>query len=550
MYATPVEAGARQSAAPPPQDGPSHQNMAFRHLMQALSAPTQVSRRQLPDGADTAQTVPVVRDLGDTIYNPRPDGVDIMVVDDFDKPVGATDTTHGEQVAFLADQTSTSSTAEVYDISYYGFPGLASFFNRVAASSSPPEVINLSVKMDPATMFKYEFPALDREFKVTFGADPTLWPPSAQSLYKAGVQNLIDECVYDFSVQYSGIPAELKTSLQNLVEAGVNVTIASGNSGRAHALFDSLGITPPSDFFDGTWLADLPEGVIVVGASSGDTPTDKPALFTSPMNGVDVAADGTKITVNAAGKLDDGTSFSAPQVAGLVADIRAANPNLTPAQVESILKESATPIPGQEALVGAGVINREKALELAIMGGPVDEVAIRYFDRWDAAESGPVRDGLVSFGDVQAVASSTSGYSADERAAAQYLVDNPDIFTNWETAFSDNSDGLLAMQDLSLWRNRLTLAGDPTFAAATQVQANFYQFDTSETTTSDSLFGWDDVDRIANSATVGADAKQAAEYLAANPDLFDQLDSALDGQWDGKVSFMDITAWQAAQASA
>jgi hypothetical protein len=354
--------------------------------------------------------------------------------------------------------------------------------------------------------------------------------------------------VYDFNVDFSGIPAELKTSLQNLVAAGVNVTIASGNSGQAQDLFDRLGITPPSDFFDGTWLADLPEGVIVVGASSGDTPTDKPAFFTSPMNGVDVAADGTKITVNAAGKLGNGTSLSAPQVAGLVADIRAANPNLTPAQVESILKESATPIPGQKALVGEGVINREKTLKLAI-GSLMNEAAIRYFDRWDAAESGSVRDGLVSFGDVQAVASSTSGYEADERAAAQYLVDNPDIFTKWETAFSDN-DGLFAMQDLSLWHNRLTLAGDPTFAAATQAQANFYQFDTSETTTSDSLFGRDDVDRIANSATVGADAKQAAEYLAANPDLFDQLDSALDGQLDGKVSFRDITAWQAAQASA
>jgi hypothetical protein len=524
--------------------------MAFRHLMQALSAPTQVSRRQLPDGAGTAQTVPFVRDSGDTIYNPRPDGVDIMVVDDFDKLSPAIGMTHGAAVAFVADQASASPTAEVYEIRDDGFWWLASFFNRVAASSSPPEVINLSFGNDPATKFNEELKKIDPDYKEVYGADPTLWPPSVQSLYKADVQNLIDESVYDFNVEFSSIPAELKTSLQNLVAAGVNVTIASGNMGRAHALFDRLGITPPSDFFDGTWLADLPEGVIVVGASSGDTPTDKPALFTSPMNGVDVAADGTKITVNAAGKLDDGTSFSAPQVAGLVADIRAANPNLTPAQAEAILKQSATPIPGQEALVGAGVINREKALELAIMGGPVDEVAIRYFDRWDAAESGSVRDGLVSFGDVRAVASSTSGYSADERAAAQYLVDNPDIFTNWETAFSDNSDGLLAMQDLSLWRNRLTLAGDPTFAAATQVQANFYQFDTSQTTTSDGLFNRDDVDRIANSAKVGADAKKAAEHLAANPDLFDQLDSALDGQWDGKVSFMDITAWQAAQASA
>ena len=550
MDATPVEAGARQSAAPPPQPGLSHQNMDFRHLTRALSAPIQVSRSQLPEWADTAQPAPIVRDLGSTIYNPRPDGVDIMVVDSFNKPVGATATTHGEETTFLADQASTSSTAEVYDISFEGFWGLASFFNRVAASSSPPEVINLSVGMDPGTLFSFNYPSLAREFIAAFGADPTLWSPSVKSQFKASVQNLIDKCVYDFNVKYSGIPEELKASLQNLVAAGVNVTIASGNSGEAQALFDRLGITPPSDFFDGTWLADLPEGVIVVGASAGDTPTDNPAIFTSPMNGVDVAADGTRITVNAAGKLDDGTSFSAPQVAGLVADIRAANPNLTPAQVEAIIKQSATPIPGQEALVGAGVINTKKALELAI-GRPMDEVAISYLARWDDAGSGSVRDGLVSLDDVQAVASSTSRYySGAERAAAQYLVDHPDVFTSWESAFTGNSDGLLAKQDLSLWRNRQTRAGDPSFAAATKAQANFYQFDVSGTPTSDGLFNWDDVVRIANSATVGADAKQAAQYLAANPDLFNQLDSALDGKFDGNVGVLDISAWQAAQASA
>ena len=60
----------------------------------------------------------------------------------------------------------------------------------------------------------------------------------------------------------------------------------------------------------------------------------------------------------------NGTSFAAPQIAGLVADMKALDPSLTPAQIEGILVQSATPQPGKEALVGAGVVNREKALAI------------------------------------------------------------------------------------------------------------------------------------------------------------------------------------------
>lgn len=65
-----------------------------------------------------------------------------------------------------------------------------------------------------------------------------------------------------------------------------------------------------------------------------------------------------------------GTSFSAPQVAGAIALMLEANPNLTPAEIKDILARTATPMPNNflhEA--GAGMLNTHAAvLEAAFPG--------------------------------------------------------------------------------------------------------------------------------------------------------------------------------------
>src|SRR4029079_11581787 len=59
----------------------------------------------------------------------------------------------------------------------------------------------------------------------------------------------------------------------------------------------------------------------------------------------------------------DGTSFSAPQVAGAIALMLEANPNLTPAQVRDILQRTATPLPPYYMYeVGAGMLNAQAAV--------------------------------------------------------------------------------------------------------------------------------------------------------------------------------------------
>src|SRR5207237_5323596 len=59
----------------------------------------------------------------------------------------------------------------------------------------------------------------------------------------------------------------------------------------------------------------------------------------------------------------NGTSFSAPQVAGVIALMLEANPNLTPAQVRDILQRTATPLPPYYMYeVGAGMLNAQAAV--------------------------------------------------------------------------------------------------------------------------------------------------------------------------------------------
>src|SRR5688572_18169005 len=61
-----------------------------------------------------------------------------------------------------------------------------------------------------------------------------------------------------------------------------------------------------------------------------------------------------------------GTSFSTPQVSGIVALMLEANPLLTPDQVVTLLRQTATPMPYEERVVGAGYVDAHKAVRAAM----------------------------------------------------------------------------------------------------------------------------------------------------------------------------------------
>lgn len=60
-----------------------------------------------------------------------------------------------------------------------------------------------------------------------------------------------------------------------------------------------------------------------------------------------------------------GTSFSTPQVSGIVALMLEANPLLTPDEIVTILRQTATPMPYEERVVGAGYVDAHNAVRTA-----------------------------------------------------------------------------------------------------------------------------------------------------------------------------------------
>lgn len=112
-----------------------------------------------------------------------------------------------------------------------------------------------------------------------------------------------------------------------------------------------------------TYPASYP-GVIAVAAT---TPSDQRASFSNFGVHVDIAAPGTGIhstTPDGGYQAWSGTSMACPVVSGLVALLLGQNPSRTPAQVQSILEQTADDIgaPGRDDLFGHGRINARRAV--------------------------------------------------------------------------------------------------------------------------------------------------------------------------------------------
>ena len=108
--------------------------------------------------------------------------------------------------------------------------------------------------------------------------------------------------------------------------------------------------------------------MITVAATDSN---DNKASFSNYGNNVDISAPGVSIYttyINSGYANTSGTSFSSPATAGVVALIMAANPYLTPDEVEAVLEQSADdPIAGTDwsPYFGWGRVNAAAAVQLA-----------------------------------------------------------------------------------------------------------------------------------------------------------------------------------------
>ncbi len=163
-----------------------------------------------------------------------------------------------------------------------------------------------------------------------------------------------------------------------LTDAGINVVFSAGNSGPGAHTLNPYAAAP--------WVVSVgatdTQGRLASFSSRGDLGNSlfHPSLVAP---GVSVVSLRGSVVANVTGlegligadaqrlsatelpyyTTANGTSFSAPQVAGTIALMLEANPSLTPAQVKDILQRTATPLPPYfNYEVGSGMLNTHAAV--------------------------------------------------------------------------------------------------------------------------------------------------------------------------------------------
>jgi serine protease AprX len=251
-----------------------------------------------------------------------------------------------------------------------------------------------------------------------------------------------------------------------LTERGVNVVFSAGNSGPGLHTLNPYAAAPWVVSVGATDHAGRLAGFSARGDFGGRTA--RPTLVAPGVNVISLRSSGLNVLglssllsprLSPAESLfyatASGTSFSAPQVAGVIALMLEANPALTPAEVRDILQRTATPLaPYYRHEVGAGMLNAHAAALAAAFPE-------RLIGAWRAALDGGqvrfIKDPLQQFaGTTQTF----SGYETFLRVPENTLFASVQIA--WGPIYSTNDLGLNLSDPSGVRRaasNQLNLPG-------------------------------------------------------------------------------------------
>lgn len=278
----------------------------------------------------------------------------------------------------------------------------------------------------------------------------------------------IVNCSFSSNTPYdTNDPVNVATKM--LTDAGINVVFSAGNTGPGNHTLNPYAVAP--------WVVSVgatdTQGRLADFSSRGDFASKlfQPTLVAPGVNVVSLRGSGIANVTGALGvagadaqRLNsselphyttaNGTSFSAPQVAGAIALMLEVNPSLTPAQVRDILQRTATALPSYyQHEVGAGMLNVHAAVLQAAF-------PMRRIGDWRKLNSGQVQffnDPLTTFsGTVQ------PGSSSDNTLR---LPDNSlyaSIQIGWGPFWSTNDLGLAVYDNvgaLAAQANTLNLTG-------------------------------------------------------------------------------------------
>jgi serine protease AprX len=168
-------------------------------------------------------------------------------------------------------------------------------------------------------------------------------------------------------------------AVEDATKAGLVVVIAAGNSGPLSETVGTPGISQAAitvGAYDDKNTPSLKDDTPAFFTSKGPTPVDKEDKPDIASPGVEVVS--LRSPISTIDKepvihygdyylLLSGTSMATPIVAGIVALILQANPNLTPQEVKQIIMETATKVENASKYsVGAGLINPVEAVKKAL----------------------------------------------------------------------------------------------------------------------------------------------------------------------------------------
>lgn len=208
-------------------------------------------------------------------------------------------------------------------------------------------------------------------------------------------------------------PVNIATKM--LTDAGLNVVFSAGNTGPGAHTLNPYAAAP--------WVVSVgatdTQGRLANFSSRGDfgNPLLRPTLVAPGVAVVSLRGSGVSNVTGAEGlagtdaqrlsltelphyTVANGTSFSAPQVAGAIALMLEVNPSLTPAQVKEILQRTATPLPPYYAYeIGTGMLNVHAAVleaqfpsrRIGTWRGTVDRNQVTFADNAPVQFSGTVQ---------------------------------------------------------------------------------------------------------------------------------------------------------------
>jgi serine protease AprX len=173
-------------------------------------------------------------------------------------------------------------------------------------------------------------------------------------------------------------------AVQKATEAGLVVCVAAGNEGPNPGSISTPGIYPgaitvgaydskgTSNADDDTVWKNSSQGPTIDGVTKPDVLAPGVAIFAplAPGAALDNAAlphrDNDYFAIS-------GTSQATPMIAGLASILLQANPDLSVDGIKSIMRQASGPAPihpasGKPAVDGAGLVDAERALDLALAG--------------------------------------------------------------------------------------------------------------------------------------------------------------------------------------